>query len=137
MVNRIICAKWGDEYTDDDVRRLEAQIAKHCSVEYTFHVFNDFSEYLELDAASKRHFRGYHHNHDEEGTPFYYKGDLGGVPHWRKITLFDQDKMFDDGDKILYLDLDSVIKSDLARLFELPMEKKPYIVWNYWWEGLL
>lgn len=136
MVNRVVCALWGSEYSQTDVERLKAQVTKNCSVDFTFHVFDDFSDYLELESTSKRLYRGlsFKENYDEEGTPFYFKGDLGGVPHWRKITLFDQDKIFDDGDRILYLDLDTVITGDIAELFKLPNKGKPYIVWNYWWE---
>ena len=44
---RIICAKWGDYYSDEDVRWLHSQCKRNCSVDFTFECFTEFPQHLE------------------------------------------------------------------------------------------
>ena len=64
----------------------------------------------------------------------YHRDDFGGMPHYRKLTMFDQDSMFNPNDTLLYLDLDTNIEGDLGYFFEELDHSKPYITWNYWWD---
>lgn len=130
---RIICAKWGNLYSDDNVNSLYEQVKKNCSEKFTFEVFDKFPTHL--DEYHQKHYRGF-------GAPAeprevihngFHRDDFGGIPHYRKAFLFKLDEKFDRDDKILYLDLDSIVVGDLAD-FTLLDNTKPYIVKNYWWE---
>jgi hypothetical protein len=134
-VNRIICAKWGHLYTDDDVNTLHKKIKANCSIPFEFECFTDFSE--EFEHYKQKHYRAslepdYRFDAVQNG---YHRDDFGGIPHYRKILLFEMDKKFNKSDTILYLDLDTHIERDLAYFFEELDDEKPYIVWNYWWES--
>jgi len=130
-VLRIICVRWGTQYSNVDVIKLQKQIK--CSVPYTFECI---TENLET-------FTPYHNKHYRGGnTPpwprevwhnGYHRDDFGGIPHHRKLNLFKLDNRFSKSDKILYLDLDAILHGDLA-YFDTISLNKPYIVKNYWWE---
>jgi hypothetical protein len=130
---RIVCAKWGDLYTDDNVNSLYNEVKKNCSIDFTFEVFDKFPTHL--DKYHEKHYRG----HGAPSSPRdiiyngYHRDDLGGIPHYRKILMFKMDEKFDRNDRILYLDLDSKIVGDLAD-FTILNSEKPYIIKNTWWE---
>jgi len=128
---RIVTIRWGNAYSQNDVTRLQNSII--CSVPYTFHCVE--SDYEDFTPYHEKHYRG-------KGAPSspreiihngYHRDDLGGIPHHRKLCLFNLDKNFNEDDKILYLDLDTVIEGDLAYFDDLSLSQ-PYIVKNYWWE---
>ena len=132
---RIVCAKWGDLYTDDDVNALYEDIKANCSIDFrwTFECFTEFPQHLE--EYKQKHYRAtiqpdYRFDAIQNG---YHRDDFGGIPHYRKLCLFDLDKKFDANDTIIYLDLDSRINGDLTYFFKLNNDK-PYLNWNYWWE---
>ena len=118
MKNRIICSKWGETFDDSDVNTLHRQVEANCSVPFDFICYDKFKHDLSRFVPHNR--KGHHVD------------DQGGLSHWRKLTLFD-DVHFGEDDKILYLDLDVDVKSDLAYFFELENDN-PYIIWNHWWE---
>jgi len=127
--------KWGDLYTDDDVNALYEDIKANCSIDFrwTFECFTEFPQHLE--EYKQKHYRAtiqpdYRFDAIQNG---YHRDDFGGIPHYRKLCLFDLDKKFDANDTILYLDLDSRINGDLTYFFKLNNDK-PYLNWNYWWE---
>ena len=130
---RIVCTRWGTQYTQDDVDALYSQVIDNCSVPFTFECFDSFP--CIFDEYHDRHYRGKNaptspreiiHNG-------YHRDDLGGIPHYRKLFLFDLDRKYDRGDIILYLDLDTHIIKDLEYFTRLNNDR-PYIVKNYWWE---
>ena len=124
MANRIICVKWGDLYSDSDVDILYDKVKSNCSVDFEFECITKFDN----------HFKPYNQKHEFRQAPEYHEDDVGGIPHYRKLTLFNDDHLFDRNDTILYLDLDNNIQGDLAYFFEQLSNDKPYLVWNYWWE---
>lgn len=132
--NKIICAKWGNLYSDDYVNQLYSNIKKNCSVDFDFECFTKFDETWEQ--YKNKHYRASidpDHRFDTIQNGFH-RDDFGGIPHYRKITLFNEDKKFKKTDTILYLDLDTNIEGDLGYFFEELNDDKPYIVWNYWWD---
>ena len=132
--NRIICARWGDLYSKKDVNALHDKVKKNCSVPFDFICVDKFDESWE--EYKWKNYRAslepdYRFDAVQNG---YHRDDFGGIPHYRKITLFNNDKKFNKNDTILYLDLDTHITGDLAYFFEELNDDKPYLVWNYWWE---
>jgi hypothetical protein len=134
MVNRIICAKWGTLYSDASVNALYEKVKAQCTVPFEFEVFTEFDNSWE--DYKWKHYRA----SLEPDSRFdavqnnYHRDDFGGIPHYRKITLFNEDKKFDPTDTILYLDIDTEVPGDPGYFFEELNDDKPYIVWNYWWE---
>ena len=132
--NKIICAKWGDLYSDADVNSLYEKVKQNCSVPFDFECFDKFDE--KWDEYKWKNYRAslepdYRFDAVQNG---YHRDDFGGIPHYRKITLFNEDQKFSDEDTILYLDLDTLITGDLGYFFEELNDDKPYLVWNYWWD---
>ena len=132
---RIVCAKWGNLYTEDDVNSLYKKAKQNCSVDFEFECFDDLDDSW-ADYKSK-HYRAsveptYRSETIQNG---YHRDDFGGIPHFRKLTMFEADKKFNPNDTLLYLDLDTNISGDLAYFFEELNNKKPYLVWNYWYEN--
>lgn len=132
--NRIICARWGDLYSKKDVNALHDKVKKNCSVPFDFICVDKFDESWE-DYKWKNYRASLEPDYRFDAVQNgYHRDDFGGIPHYRKITLFDNDKKFNKNDTILYLDLDTHITGDLAYFFEELNDDKPYLVWNYWWE---
>lgn len=131
---RIICAKWGSLYTDEDVNSLYKKAKQNCSVDFSFECFDNLDDSWEV--YKLKHYRAsIERTHRiEEFQNGYHRDDFGGIPHYRKLTMFEADKKFNPNDTILYLDLDTNIQGDLAYFFELNNDK-PYLVWNYWYEA--
>lgn len=132
--NRVICARWGTLYSDRSVEDLYKKVKANCSVPFEFECFDKFDE--KWEDYKWKHYRAsiepdYRFDAIQND---YHRDDFGGIPHYRKITLFKADEKFDPNDTILYLDLDTHITGDLAYFFEQLNDSKPYLVWNYWWE---
>lgn len=132
---RIICAKWGSLYTDKDVNSLYKKAKQNCSVDFSFECFDNLDDSWEV--YKLKHYRASTEptHRIEEFQNGYHRDDFGGIPHYRKLTMFEADKKFNSNDTLLYLDLDTNIQGDLAYFFEKLNNKKPYLVWNYWYEG--
>lgn len=135
MANKVIYLRWGKRYTKDHVVRLEEQVKNNCSVPYEFVTINHCyagEAYDRLDWAQRTYYRG--KDDVEESTSIqnnFLREDLGGLTHWQKLLMFRYDReYFDWEDKLLYIDLDSNIKGDLAYFFNLPVEK-PMIAYDW------
>lgn len=132
--NRIICARWGSLYSDSDVAKLYNNVKKNCSVDFEFECFDELTS--EWEDYKWKHYRA----SVEPDSRFdqvqngYHRDDFGGIPHYRKILLFNEDSKFSHDDTILFLDLDTLILKDLGYFFEELDDSKPYLVWNYWWD---
>ena len=147
--NRIVVMRWGTVYTDEHVEKLHDQIKKHCSVDFTFHLYDNVDQ-PEWNAAQKEHFRGLDDPDQRAQGAWndYERDDHGGLTHYRKLLMFRFDtdgyelsgknkgtwvEPFNPDDTILYLDLDSLILGDLAWFFDQDVSK-PYIVKSYWFD---
>jgi hypothetical protein len=133
--NKILCARWGKFYKEKDIDELYEKVKANCSIPFDFEVIDNFSAYKHWERAKKKHYRA-SLQPDQRFDAIqngYHRDDFGGIPHYRKITMFDQDSKFNSNDTLLYLDLDTNIQGDLGYFFELENEK-PYLVWNYWWD---
>jgi hypothetical protein len=132
--NRVICARWGTLYSEADVDNLYQKVKENCSVDFEFECVEDFDE--TWDTFKWKNYRAsvepdYRFDTIQNG---YHRDDFGGIPHYRKITLFNYDQKFNPLDTILYLDIDTHITGDLGYFFENLNDDKPYLVWNYWWD---
>lgn len=132
--NKIICARWGSLYSDDDVNMLYNKVKSNCSVDFDFECFDKFDP--KWESYKHKHYRASLEPDERFDTVQngYHRDDFGGIPHYRKILLFNEDSKFREKDTILYLDLDTNIEGDIAYFFEELDDSKPYIVWNYWWD---
>lgn len=150
MVNRIVCMRWGNVYTDTHVEKLFDQINKNCSVPFEFHLFDSVNN-LKWHAAQKKHFRGLDDPDQRAQGAWsdFERDDCGGLTHYRKLLMFKHDidpyhnilphgdnyivTNWSPDDTILYLDLDSLILGDLAWFFDQDVSK-PWIVKSYWFD---
>ncbi len=135
MANKVIYLRWGNRYTKDHVARLEEQVKNNCSVPYEFVTMNHCCAgkyYDKMDWYQNKFYRG--KDDVEESTTIqnnFLREDLGGLAHWQKILMFRFDRdYFHADDKLLYIDLDSNIKGDLAYFFNLPVER-PMIAFDW------
>ncbi len=105
MERNVICIKWGDKFGADYVNRLYKMVEKNLTLEYRFVCFTDNSEGLlpQIEVRDLPEFR------ENKSIP-----DRG----WRKLSLFNQ-TLADLRGTALFLDLDVVIKDDLAPFFEV------------------
>ena len=135
MANKVIYLRWGDRYNKDHVERLKEQVKNNCSVPYDFVTINNCyagREFDKMKHLQNTHYRGV--KSVEESTAIqddFLREDLGGLAHFQKILMFAFDvDHFDPLDKLLYIDLDSNIKGDLAYFFNLPVER-PMIAFDW------
>jgi hypothetical protein len=131
MVNRIVYLRWGERYTQDHVDALHEQVKANCSVPFEFHTFDCHvgQAFDQLEQCQIKHFRGIgdpESSITENPLSPMVREDEGGMAHFRKYIMFMRDQSCDPEDKILYLDLDTIIKGDLAYFFDLDMSK-PWI----------
>ena len=104
MEKNVICIKWGTKFGADYVNRLYKMVEKNLSIPHRFVCFTDNAEGL-VEGIEVRDLPEYNDN-----TAI---GDTG----WRKLSLFNE-KLADLKGTALFLDLDIVIRQDLAPFFE-------------------
>ena len=139
MANKVVYLKWGTRYTDEHVAALYDKVKNNCSVDFDFITMDHVhisSAFKELEKIQKEVFRG---TQDPESSitdnPLqdYIREDAGGFAHFRKYIMFLKDIEYcEEDDTLLYLDLDTVIKKDLAYFFDLELNK-PWIArsWQF------
>ena len=110
----VICIKWGTKFGPEYVNNLYRMVEKNLSIPHRFVCFTDNAEGL-AEGIEVR-----------DLPPFNEKA----IPDkaWRKLSLFNE-KLADLEGTALFLDLDIVIKSDLAPFFE---QKGDFIIIKDW-----
>lgn len=102
MIN-IICLKWGDKYGPEYVNYLYWGIKRNTNRDYQFHCFTDNA--IDLDP----------------GIMCHPLPDLGLEGWWNKLYLFSRNMPFSPGDRIFFLDLDTLIVSNIDDILDLEM----------------
>ena len=95
MLN-VCCVKWGDAYGAEYVNRLYAMVLRNLRMPFNFLCFTDDFSQLDTEIFPI-------------GLPRYLEG------WWNKLYLFSPD-VFSKGQRIVYLDLDTVIIGDITPL---------------------
>ena len=93
MLN-IVCVKTGDKYSPEYVNKLRNMVTRNLSMEFRFVCFTDDASGLDNDIYR---------------LPAIFDG------WWSKLQVFDEG-FFEDGEYILFIDLDTIIIKDLDGL---------------------
>ena len=104
MIN-IVCLKWGNLYGPEYVNRLHRAIKRNTTLDIKFHCFTEDKTGLDKDITI--HPLPYNH----------LKG------WWNKVYLFSNEIAFNKGDKIFYIDLDTLITDTIDDLLQQPANK--------------
>lgn len=97
MIN-ILCVKWGSKYGHEYVNNLYAGISRNTTVNFKLHCFTEDSSSLNSDIII----------HD-----LPYKNLEGW---WNKLYLFSNDIELTKGEKIFFIDLDTLIVGNIDQL---------------------
>lgn len=102
---------WGKKYPDSYVRRLKNSVARQLNWPHEFVCLTD---------------------HPIEGVDCLPLQDLGKVKEgwWYKVQLFRPD-LFPSGARILYLDLDVIVRREIASLAILETDEPLTMVYNF------
>ena len=100
MIN-IICLKWGTKYGVEYVNRLFYAVKRNTTRPFKFHCFTDDSANIDSEVIV----------HD---LPF--KNELDGW--WNKVYLFSNDVPISPGEKIFFIDLDTLITRKIDDLLD-------------------
>lgn len=96
----IVCLKWGTKYGPEYVNRLRAAIVKNTRIPIKFHCFTDNATGLHNDVIVH---------------PLKYK-NLDSW--WNKLYLFSDEIAIPQGERIFYVDLDTLITGNIDRLLK-------------------
>ena len=115
MSNTILCVRWGDKYGPEYVEKLKLQCEEKCSSPFNFYCLTDNPTEV----------------YDRPLPKTWDRHENGNFWAYRKLYMFDEDKVNIEGNNFLYLDLDVIVQKDLSYFFKLDMEH-PYIVKGWW-----
>lgn len=94
MLN-IVCVKWGTKYPSDYVNKLYKAVSRNTSVPFLFHCFTDNGDGLSEEVIVH---------------PLPFRRITGW---WHKLYLFSRDINIPVGERIFFLDLDTIIVNNL------------------------
>ena len=97
MIN-IVCLKWGTKYGPDYVNKLYAALGRNTTYEFKFHCFTEDPSQLNSEIII-------------HPLPF---NTLEGW--WNKLYLFSNDIPIPKGEKIFFIDLDTLIVNNIDNL---------------------
>jgi len=101
MIN-IVCLKWGTKYGPEYVNNLYAGIARNTTREFKFWCFTDDASGIRKEVITK-------------GLPYANRLDSW----WNKIYLFNPDLPISADENIFYIDLDTLIVSNIDDLLKI------------------
>lgn len=104
MIN-IICLKWGDKYGPEYVNRLYNSIKRNTTQEFKFHCFTENSEGITSGIIVH---------------PLPYDNLEGW---WNKLYLFSNELPIPIGEKIFFVDLDTLITDNIDDLLSYENDK--------------
>lgn len=96
----VICVKWGDKFSSDDVNRLYRMVKRNVSLPFTFYCMTEDPSGIDPDVNI---------------IPLNLKLDLRAW--WWKICLFENNIV--PGDVNVYFDLDVVIQNNIDHFFNV------------------
>lgn len=114
-MNNVICIKWGNKFKSDYVNRLYNMVEKNLQIPHRFVCFTDNADGI-CEGVEIRELPPF-----QDNKKILDKG-------WRKLSLFNKE-LSDVTGTALFLDLDIVIKSDMAPFFE---EKGEFLIVKDW-----
>lgn len=116
-------SKFAAPYTADDVRRLQGMVAKHCTVPHEFLVITDQPDMFADDA-------------DIRAVPIDYSTHVPGRCFVRLMTFHPEGKSIFGADKLLQIDLDTLIVGNIDHLVK---REEDLVLWRnpgrVPWEG--
>lgn len=98
MIN-IVCLKWGSKYGPEYVNRLHSMVRRHSTQPARFWCMTEDAQGI---------------NPGVDIVPLKFAGDLDSW--WNKIWLFSSDLPIAQGEQIFYIDLDTLIVSNIDDL---------------------
>jgi hypothetical protein len=104
MIN-IVCLKWGSKYSADYVNKLYSSVKRNTTKKITFHCFTENKEDL---------------NQNIIVHPLPYSNLESW---WNKLYLFSKEISIPMGEKIFYIDLDTLITDNIDDLLDVSVEK--------------
>jgi hypothetical protein len=104
MIN-IVCLKWGSKYGSEYVNRLYASVERNTTKKFKFWCFTDDASFI---------------NSDINVQPLLYSNL---ETWWNKLYLFSNDISIPAGEKIFYIDLDTLITNNIDDLLDVNIEK--------------
>jgi lipopolysaccharide biosynthesis glycosyltransferase len=104
MIN-IVTVKWGDKYDAAYVNKLYASIKRNTTLSFRFHCFTEDSSDLNPNVFA----------HDLPYTNLQ--------SWWNKLYLFSNEILIPKGEKIFYVDLDTLITDNIEDLLQQPANK--------------
>lgn len=96
---KIVCLKWGVKYGSEYVNRLYNGIKRNCQLPFELHCFTDNEIGINSEVVTHE---------------LPYSADIDSW--WNKIWLFSDDLPFHKNERILYLDLDTLITGNIDAL---------------------
>ncbi|RRQ20237.1 hypothetical protein D5687_10395 [Guyparkeria sp. SCN-R1] len=105
-MKNVVCMKWGDAYTAQDVNTLYGMVARNITPPFRFACFTDDASGIRDEVET--------HPLPEVNVPAHRMHEA-----WRKLGTFTPDLGGMEGDA-LFLDLDIVIRDSLDPFFEHP-----------------
>ncbi|MGM0518980.1 MAG: hypothetical protein ACQERD_04995 [Campylobacterota bacterium] len=117
----IICIKWGNLYSSEDVNKLYSMIRRNTSYDIKFHCFTENSQGLNENIIVKP--LPVLNTKNEYKEKYAYRKEAG---------LCDDTLGGLNGERVFFFDLDVVIISNLDEFFEFPKNDEFYIIndWN-------
>lgn len=112
----IVCLKWGDKYPAHYVNKLYMGIAKNTTLSFKMHCFTD--NHSKLSSNINIHKLQYHNIET----------------WWNKLYLFSNELPFEKGEKLFYIDLDTIIVKNINNI--LSYIPKNIIVLRDFYTGL-
>lgn len=97
----IVCLKWGEKYGPEYVNRLYAGVKRHTTKRFRFYCLTDDPTGI---------------THDIQIVPLKYAHRLDSW--WNKISLFGADLPIPIGQRIFYIDLDTLIVGNIDNLLD-------------------
>jgi hypothetical protein len=115
----VICIKWGTKYYHKDVNNLYRMVKRNTSFDINFYCFTDNKKGLLKDITAKPLPKM---NMKKEDCKYVYQKEAG---------LCDDNLGGLKGQRVLFLDLDTLIVDNIDEFFTLPKDDEFYII-NDW-----
>ena len=115
MIN-VVCLKWGTKYGSEYVNKLYNGVKRNTTIKFKFHCFTEDTTGLNVDIIA-------------HPLPF---NTLEGW--WNKLYLFSNDLPIPIGEKIFFIDLDTLIVSNIDEL--LTVSCNPIVVLRDFYTGI-
>lgn len=103
--------KWGDRYTAEHVNRLASAFTRHCRLPHRFVCITDDPSGIDEDIETR-----------PIGPEIGYNWHPARPNCYRRLWLFSDEAGEELGERILSIDLDTVITGDLTPLLDRPEE---------------